>query len=124
MITDYKTGKAPPEQYALPAFFALKIYALLIRKRLGRTPTGVRLLYLNGPTEYRIDVTDAQLDAMERQLNALWRAINRAIETKRVSDPDEPSVRLVPIPQRVPRLCNGVLRQDTKGRRPWRAWRP
>ena len=81
VITDYKTGKAPPEQYALPAFFALKIYALLIRKRLGRTPTSVRLLYLNGPTEYRIDVSDTQLDAMERQLNALWRAINRAIET-------------------------------------------
>jgi len=81
IITDYKTGKAPPERYALPAFFALKIYALLIRKRLGRTPNALRLLYLTGPTVYRIEVTDDQLDAMERQLNALWAAINRAIET-------------------------------------------
>jgi putative RecB family exonuclease len=80
VITDYKTGKAPPETYALPAFFALKIYALLIRRRFNETPAEVRLLYLNGPTMYRIPVDDGQLDAMERQLRALWKAINRAIE--------------------------------------------
>jgi putative RecB family exonuclease len=79
VITDYKTGKAPPERYAIPAFFALKIYALLIRQRLGRTPVALRLLYLNGPTVYEVPVVDTQLDAMERQLQALWDAINRAI---------------------------------------------
>ncbi len=79
VITDYKTGKAPPERYAIPAFFALKIYALLIRERLGRTPVALRLLYLNGPTVYEIPIVDAQLDAMARQLEALWNAINRAI---------------------------------------------
>ncbi|MDX1689501.1 MAG: PD-(D/E)XK nuclease family protein [Acidimicrobiia bacterium] len=83
VITDYKTGKAPPERFALPAFFALKIYALLIRRRLGRTPDEVQLIYLNGPTVYRIPVTDGQLDAMDRQLRALWRAIERAIEEDR-----------------------------------------
>ncbi len=81
VITDYKTGKAPPERYAQKAFFALKIYALLIRITRGVTPDRVRLLYLNGPTEYTLDINDAQLDAMERQLRALWTAIDRAIET-------------------------------------------
>lgn len=80
VITDYKTGKAPPERYALPAFFALKIYALLIRRRTGETPAEVRLLYLNGPTMYRLPVDDRSLDGMERQLRALWQAIERAIE--------------------------------------------
>ncbi len=80
VITDYKTGKAPPERYALPSFFALKIYALLIRKQLDRTPVELRLLYLNGPTLYRLPVADQQLDAMERQLRALWSAIERALE--------------------------------------------
>jgi putative RecB family exonuclease len=79
VITDYKTGKAPPEKYAIPAFFALKIYALLIRKRIGRTPVRLRLMYLNGPTVYEIPVTDPQLDATQRKLEALWAAINRAI---------------------------------------------
>ena len=80
VITDYKSGKAPPERYALPAFFALKIYALLIKKQLGRTPVEVRLLYLNGPTMYRLPIDEQQLEAMDRQLRALWEAINRAID--------------------------------------------
>ncbi len=80
VITDYKTGKAPPQRYALPAFFALKIYALLVRRRTGRSPAELRLLYLNGPTLYSIPVDDRQLDAMERQLRALWSAIDQAIE--------------------------------------------
>jgi putative RecB family exonuclease len=83
IITDYKTGKAPPERYAISAFFALKIYALLIRIREGVTPVALKLMYLGGdkgPTVYEISVNDAQLDAMERHLEALWSAIERAIE--------------------------------------------
>jgi putative RecB family exonuclease len=99
VVTDYKTGKAPPEQYAIPAFFALKIYALLIRQRTGRTPVRLRLLYLNGPTVYEIPVNDRQLDAMERQLLALWSAINRALETGN-------------FPTRPSRLCGWCSYQD------------
>jgi len=80
VVTDYKTGKAPPERYALPAFFALKIYALLIRRRSGRAPDAVKLIYLNGPTVYEIPVGEAQLEAMDRQLRALWSAVERAID--------------------------------------------
>jgi len=82
IITDYKTGKAPPERYALPAFFALKIYALLIRRGMGETPKELRLMYLNGPTIYRLDIDDRQLDAMDTQLRALWNAIDRALATR------------------------------------------
>jgi putative RecB family exonuclease len=99
IITDYKTGKAPPERYAIPAFFALKIYALLIRRRTGRTPDAVKLIYLNGPTVYEIGVTDAQLDAMDRQLRALWSAIERAIDEER-------------FPPRVSKLCDWCSFQD------------
>jgi putative RecB family exonuclease len=81
VITDYKTGKAPPERYAQKAFFALKIYALLIRITRGVTPDRLRLLYLNGPTAYTMDINDQQLDAMEKQLEALWTAIEKAIRT-------------------------------------------
>lgn len=81
VITDYKTGKAPPQQYALTAFFALKIYALLIRHKTGRTPVEVRLLYLNGPTLYRLPISEGHLNGMERQLRALWSAIDKAIDT-------------------------------------------
>jgi putative RecB family exonuclease len=93
IVTDYKTGKAPPERYALPAFFALKIYALLVRRRTGRTPDEIKLIYLNGPTVYRLEITDAQLEAMDRQLRALWAAIERAIDEQH-------------FPTRVGRLCD------------------
>ena len=80
VITDYKTGKAPPERYAFSAFFALKIYALLLRSRIGRTPIKLRLLYLGNTTTYSLPVNGVVLDGMERQLKALWAAINRAVE--------------------------------------------
>ena len=99
VITDYKTGKAPPERYALPAFFALKIYALLIRKRTGRTPDLLKLLYLTGPTVYTLPVNERQLEAMERQLEALWGAINRAIENQN-------------FPPRPSKLCDWCAFQD------------
>jgi len=99
VITDYKTGKAPPERYAIPAFFALKIYALLIRRRTGRTPHLLQLIYLNGPTVYRIPVNDRQLDAMDRQLRALWSAIERALERN-------------DFPPRPGRLCDWCAFQD------------
>jgi putative RecB family exonuclease len=99
IITDYKTGKAPPERFALPAFFALKIYALLIRRRTGRTPDRIKLIYLNGPTVYEIPVNDAQLDAVDRQLRALWTAIERAMDEDR-------------FPTRVGRLCDWCSFQD------------
>jgi putative RecB family exonuclease len=83
VILDYKTGKAPPEQYAMAAFFALKIYALLIRKMTGRTPVEVRLLYLNGPVMYRLQVDDQTIDATERGIRALWDRIDSAIEDDR-----------------------------------------
>lgn len=99
IITDYKTGKAPPERYALSAFFALKIYALLIRNKLGETPREVRLLYLNGPTLYRLPVDDRQLDAMDGQLRALWDAIERAMSAER-------------FPARPGRLCDWCSYQE------------
>jgi putative RecB family exonuclease len=99
VITDYKTGRAPPERYALSAFFALKIYALLIRKRTGETPKELRLLYLNGPTLYRLPVDDQQLDAMDVQLRALWKAIDRALSNDR-------------FPTRTGRLCDWCSFQE------------
>ncbi len=99
VITDYKTGKAPPERYAVPAFFALKIYALLIRRRTGETPGELRLMYLNGPTMYRLTVDDQQLDAMDKQLRALWVAIERAMSEER-------------FPPRPGRLCNWCSFQE------------
>lgn len=90
VITDYKTGTAPPQRYALPAFFALKVYALLVRRRFGRTPAELRLLYLGNSTVYSISVDDRVLDGVERHLLALTETIRRAIEQDNF--PPRPSI--------------------------------
>ena len=99
IIVDYKTGRAPPERYALSAFFALKIYAWLIRQQTGETPVELRLLYLNGPTLYSLPIDDRHLDAMDGQLRALWTAINNAIASDR-------------FPTRTGRLCDWCSFKD------------
>ena len=35
IIIDYKSGKAPAAKYKEPRFFAMKLYALLIKEELG-----------------------------------------------------------------------------------------
>ena len=90
VITDYKTGSAPPQRYALPAFFALKVYALLVRRRYGRTPAELRLLYLGNSTVYSLGIDDRVLDGIERQLLALARTIRRAMKNNHF--PPRPSV--------------------------------
>ena len=81
VITDYKTGKAPPLMFADSGFFALKIYALMIQQNSGRTPASVRLVYLGNSVAYSLPVSKRQLRAMLQQIRALWWAIDRAIAT-------------------------------------------
>ena len=103
VITDYKTGKAPPERYAIPAFFALKIYALLIRETSGAHPGGAAPCSTSTvPTVYEIPIVDAQLDAMARQLEALWNANQPRDHRRELPHPTRPPVRLVRLPRNLP----------------------
>lgn len=97
ILTDYKTGSAPNEQYSNSRFFALKVYAWLVTQMAsscallelwGVDPdlyevirnkpiSSLRLLYLNGPDEDRLTLP-AKIENMGRQLEALWKAINTA----------------------------------------------
>ena len=81
IITDYKTGRAPPLRFADSGFFALKIYALMIQQNLGKTPSSVRLLYLGNSVAYNLPVSERQLRGIKQQIQALWWAIERAIAT-------------------------------------------
>lgn len=81
VITDYKTGRAPPLRFADSSFFALKVYALMIQENHHRTPDLVRLLYLGNSEVHTLPVSRTQLRGVKRQLQALWWAIDRAIRT-------------------------------------------
>jgi putative RecB family exonuclease len=80
-VVDYKTGRAPGEQFEASALFQLKFYALLLWRSEGVIPDALRLIYLGDvvTVDYRPD--EDELRRFERTLVALWQAIRRATET-------------------------------------------
>tara|TARA_B100000609_G_scaffold3301_1_gene2545 strand:- start:215 stop:1189 length:975 start_codon:yes stop_codon:yes gene_type:complete len=80
IIVDYKSGKAPAEKYKEPRFFALKLYALLIRDELGITPTELKLIYLKNSTIHTLKVDNAMLDEVKIEILDIWNDIKLAFE--------------------------------------------
>ncbi len=80
IIVDYKSGKAPAEKYKEPRFFALKLYALLIRDELGITPTELKLIYLKNSTIHSLKVDNKMLDEVKIEILDIWSDIKLAFE--------------------------------------------
>ena len=83
-VVDYKTGKAPPEAWALAEFkamFQMKFYAVALLRSRGVLPTRLRLIYLaDGQVlDYSPDLEE--LLRFEKTLMAIWRAIQSAGQT-------------------------------------------
>lgn len=79
-VVDYKTGKAPLEQFEAKALFQMKFYALVLWRLRGEVPRMLQLVYLGGdsPVIVRYSPDEADLVAVERKLKALWQAIETA----------------------------------------------
>ena len=80
VIVDYKSGKSPLAKYKEPRFFALKLYALLIRDELGVTPVELKLIYLKNSTIHTLKVNDAMLDEAKLEILKIWEDIKKAFE--------------------------------------------
>ena len=80
IIVDYKSGKAPAEKYKEPRFFALKLYALLIRDELGITPIELKLIYLKNSTIHTLKVDNKMLDEVKIEILDIWSDIKLAFE--------------------------------------------
>ena len=80
VIVDYKSGKSPLAKYKEPRFFALKLYALLIRDELGVTTVELKLIYLKNSTIHTLKVTDAMLDEAKVEILKIWEDIKKAFE--------------------------------------------
>jgi putative RecB family exonuclease len=80
VIIDYKSGKSPLAKYKEPRFFALKLYALLIRDELGVTPVELKLIYLKNSTIHTLKVNDAMLDEAKVEILKIWEDIKKAFE--------------------------------------------
>ena len=75
IVTDYKTGRAPPPRYRDEAFFQLEVYALLLHET-GRAARRVRLLFLGGGGDVLERAVDEDTLARTRErLQDIWRRI-------------------------------------------------
>ncbi len=80
VVTDYKTGSAPSEQYERKRLSGVHIYSLLCEQLLGRRPSTVQLLYLKAPLAITTHPSDRSTRGTRRTLGAVWQAVERACD--------------------------------------------
>ena len=80
IIVDYKSGKAPMAKYKEPRFFALKLYALLIKEELNEMPAELKLIYLKNSTIHTLKITEQDLIDAKNEIIKIWENIKKAYE--------------------------------------------
>lgn len=80
-VVDYKTGRAPAEQFETKAMFQMRFYALVLWRARGVVPRQLQLVYLGDGQVLRHSPDEDELRATERKVRALWAAIDRAMST-------------------------------------------
>lgn len=80
VVTDYKTGSVPSENFERKRLSGVHIYSLLCEELLGRRPARVQLLYVRQPVAIITTPTDQTTRGTRRSLSAVWQAVERACE--------------------------------------------
>jgi putative RecB family exonuclease len=80
VVTDYKTGRAPGQNFEQSRLGGVHFYAFLCERVLGRRPAKVQLLHLADPVAIITIPTEQSVRALERKVRAIWTAIERACE--------------------------------------------
>jgi len=83
VISDYKTGKVPRARYLDDAFFAMKVYALLLSQNEGVIPYSLRLIYVGANKDQAVQVLNVDanvLESTQRKMTNLWRDITHSAE--------------------------------------------
>ncbi len=78
IIVDYKSGKAPMAKYKEPRFFALKLYAMLIKDELGEMPAELKLIYLKNSTIHTLKISEEDLIDVKNEILEIWENIKKA----------------------------------------------
>ncbi|MCD9623557.1 RecB family exonuclease [Rhabdothermincola salaria] len=80
VVTDYKTGRAPNQNFEQSRLGGVHFYAFLCEQVLGRRPARVQLLYLADPVAIVTVPTEQSIRGLQRKVRAIWTAIERACE--------------------------------------------
>jgi putative RecB family exonuclease len=80
VVTDYKTGAAPRQQYEQGRLGGVHFYSFLCEELFGVRPSKVQLLYLADPVAIIAEPSDQASRGLRRKLTAVWTAIERSCE--------------------------------------------
>lgn len=82
VITDYKTGRAPPAKFAQSRLDGVQFYAALCEQLFGRRPAKVQLLFLRDPVAIVSTPTDNSIRGLRSKVDAIWHAVERSCATE------------------------------------------
>ena len=77
VVTDYKSGKAPPHRYRRSRLDQVLLYAAAVEVSTGEMPVRARLLYL-GQRTIGMDVNHKEIDGVTEKLAGTWSEIKTA----------------------------------------------
>ncbi|MGH9077085.1 MAG: RecB family exonuclease [Acidimicrobiales bacterium] len=80
VVTDYKTGRAPPEAREQTRLVGVHLYSLLCERLFGRRPARIQLLHLREPLSIVAVPTDQSVRATVGQTEAVWAAVQLACQ--------------------------------------------
>ena len=80
VVTDYKTGAAPRQQYEQGRLGGVHFYSFLCEELFGKRPSRIQLLYLADPVAIVAEPSDQASRGLRRKLTAVWNAIERSCE--------------------------------------------
>lgn len=80
IVVDYKTGRAPGENFENSKLGGVQFYAYLCEAILGRRPKRVDLLYLAEPVRISATPNEQSIKAMSVRTSAIWTAVEKACE--------------------------------------------
>jgi putative RecB family exonuclease len=80
VVTDYKSGAAPRQQFEQGRLNGVHFYAFLCEELFGQRPARIQLLYLSDPVAIIAEPSDQTSRGLRRKLSAVWAAIERACE--------------------------------------------
>lgn len=80
VVTDYKTGKAPPPNYERKSLSGVHFYSFLCESVFGRRPAAIRLMYLKSGETITATPSEQSTRFMTTRTRAVWRAVATACE--------------------------------------------
>jgi putative RecB family exonuclease len=80
VVTDYKTGAAPRQQYEQGRLGGVHFYSFLCEELFGVRPARIQLLYLADPVAIVAEPSDQASRGLRNKLTAVWAAIERSCE--------------------------------------------